>query len=48
MNILYQDNKSAILLESNGRTSAGKHSRALNVRYFFTIVLMRDQRGGDG
>ena len=34
-NILYQDNKSAILLELNGRRSAGKRSRALNVRYFF-------------
>jgi hypothetical protein len=29
-NILYQDNKSAILLEKNG-----KRSRALNIRYFF-------------
>ena len=34
-NILYQDNKSAILLETNGRKSAGKRSRALNIRYFF-------------
>ena len=34
-NILYQDNKSAILLETNGRQSAGKRSRAINVRYFF-------------
>ena len=34
-NILYQDNKSAILLETNDRKSAGKRSRALNVRYFF-------------
>ena len=34
-NILYQDNKSSILLETNGRKSAGKRSRALNIRYFF-------------
>ena len=34
-NIIYQDNKSAILLETNGRASAGKQSRAINVRYFF-------------
>ena len=33
--ILYHDNKSTILLETNGRKSAGKRSRALNVRYFF-------------
>jgi hypothetical protein len=34
-NILYQDNRSAILLESNGRKSAGKRSRHLDIRYFF-------------
>ena len=34
-NVLYQDNKSAILLETNGKKSAGKRSRALNIRYFF-------------
>ena len=34
-NILYQDNKSAILLEVNGHQSAGKCSHALNVQYFF-------------
>lgn len=34
-NILYQDNKSAILLETNGQRSAGKRSRHLNIRYFF-------------
>ena len=34
-NILYQDNKSAILLETNSRKSAGKHSRVLNIHYFF-------------
>ncbi|CAJ1945847.1 unnamed protein product [Cylindrotheca closterium] len=34
-NILYQDNKSAILLEENGRKCAGKRSRAINICYFF-------------
>jgi hypothetical protein len=34
-NILYQDNKSAILLETNGRRSTSKRTRALNIRYFF-------------
>jgi hypothetical protein len=34
-NILYQDNKSAILLETNGQRSSGKRTRALNIRYFF-------------
>ncbi len=30
-NILYQDNKSAILLEINGKRSSGKRTRALNI-----------------
>jgi hypothetical protein len=34
-NIVYQDNKSAILLETNGKRSSGKRTRALNIRYFF-------------
>ena len=34
-NVVFQDNKSAILLEVNGKKSAGKRSRALNIRYFF-------------
>ena len=36
-NILYQDNKSMVLLEVNGWKSAGKCNRALNVRYFFLM-----------
>jgi hypothetical protein len=34
-NILYQDNKSTILLEENGHKSAGKRSRVINIQYFF-------------
>ncbi|CAJ1960187.1 unnamed protein product [Cylindrotheca closterium] len=34
-NTLYQDNKSAILLEENGHKIACKRSRAINIRYFF-------------
>jgi hypothetical protein len=34
-NILYQDNKSSILLETNGRGSSGKRTRHIAVRYFF-------------
>ena len=40
--ILYQDNKSAILLETNGRASAGKRSRHLNIRYFY-VADQRDK-----
>ena len=34
-NIIYQDNKAAILLEKNGKASSGSRTRALNIRYFF-------------
>jgi hypothetical protein len=34
-NIVYQDNKSAILFETNGKKSLGKRTHALNIRYFF-------------
>ena len=33
-NILYQDNKTAMLLENKGRSSCGKRTRALNIHYF--------------
>ena len=34
-NIVYQDIKSTILLAENGRLSAGKRSRHLNIKYFY-------------
>ena len=34
-NILYQDNKSTILLLNNGKQSSSKTTRAINIRYFF-------------
>ena len=34
-NVLYQDNKSAIKMERNGRNSCTGNSRHINVRYFF-------------
>ena len=34
-NILYQDNKSTILLLENGKRSSGKRTRHMNIRYFF-------------
>ena len=34
-NIIYQDNKSTILLAENGRQSVGKRSRHLNIKYFY-------------
>jgi hypothetical protein len=34
-NTLFQDNKSAMLLESNGRGSSSKRTRHIDIRYFF-------------
>lgn len=33
--ILFQDNTSAIQLEKNGRVSSSKHTKHLDIRYFF-------------
>jgi hypothetical protein len=41
---MYQDNMSAILSEKNGRKSAGKRSRHLNICYFF-ITDMKEHQG---
>ena len=40
-NIVLQDNQSAIWLEKNGRASAGKRTRALNIRYFLCTTKYR-------
>ena len=34
-NILFQDNKSTILLETKGNSSVGKRMQHLDVRYYF-------------
>ena len=34
-NILFQDNKSSILLEKNGKASSSKRTKHINIRYFF-------------
>ena len=34
-NVLFQDNKSAMLLENNGRGSSSKRTRHIDIRYFF-------------
>ena len=33
--IMYQDNKSAMLLEKNGKESSSKRTRHINIRYFY-------------
>ena len=34
-NVLFQDNKSSMLLETNGKASSGKRTKHINIRYFF-------------
>ena len=34
-NILYQDNRSAMLLEQNGRASSSKRTKHINIRYYY-------------
>jgi hypothetical protein len=36
-NVLFQDNKSSILLEKNGKASSIKRKKHINIRYFFII-----------
>ena len=40
--ILYQDNKSAILLESNGKFSRGKRTKHSKAKYFITTDKAAD------
>jgi hypothetical protein len=42
-NIVYQDNRSAILLETNGRASSSKRTKHINVRYFFVTDRIAKQ-----
>ena len=39
-NILYQDNKSTILLAKNGRMSAGKKSKHIKNRFFLSLIRL--------
>jgi hypothetical protein len=34
-NIIFQDNKSAILMEKNGKALSSKRTKHINIRYFF-------------
>jgi hypothetical protein len=37
-NVLFQDNKSTILLEKNGKASSSKHMKHVNIQYFFITM----------
>jgi hypothetical protein len=36
-NIVFQDNKSAILMERNGKASSSKRTKHINIRYYFVM-----------
>ena len=42
--MVYQDNKSAILLEKNGRASSSKRTRHINIRYYFVQTVQTAER----
>ena len=42
-NKVFQDNKSTILLEKNGKRSSGKRTHAINVRYF--LITNQEETG---
>ena len=39
-NIVFQDNKSTIILEKEGKTSSSKRTKHIKVRYFFIKDMM--------
>ena len=39
-NVVYQDNKSTMLLSKNGKASTGKRTKHINSRYFFVTDRM--------
>ena len=41
-NVVYQDNMSSILLERNGRSSSGKQTRHISIRYFFVADRIKN------
>ena len=40
-NIIFQDNKIAILLEKNGKSSSGKRTKHINIPYFFVTDIIK-------
>jgi hypothetical protein len=42
-NVLFQDNKSSILLEKNGKASRRKRTKHINIRYFFITDNVKNE-----
>ena len=43
-NVVLQDNKSAILLEKNGKASSSKRTKHIAIRYFFVTDMIQKKR----
>jgi hypothetical protein len=43
-NMILQDNKSAILLEKNGKALSSKRTKHISVRYFFVMDMVKKDR----
>ena len=43
-NIVFQDNKSAMLLEKNGKASSGKRTKHIDICYFFVTDQIQKKR----
>jgi hypothetical protein len=42
--VMYQDNKSTILLANNGKASSSKSTKHINVHYFFVTVRIHTKK----
>jgi hypothetical protein len=42
-NVPFQDNKSSILLEKNGKASSSKRMKHINIRYFFITNIVSNE-----
>jgi hypothetical protein len=42
-NVLFRDNKSSILLEKNGKALSSKHTKHINIRYFFITDCVKNE-----
>ena len=42
-NIVYQDNRSAMLLEKNGKASSSKRTKHINIRYYFVTNRIKQR-----
>jgi hypothetical protein len=47
-NVFFQDNKSSILLEKNGKAPSSKRTKHINIRYFFITDRVKKEEVSGG